>query len=215
MLITDCKLCNAMRFFALAALLVLGLYVGRTHFAPSAPAAPPQLASGTALPAGAKPTPAVTLKTNSAPSGTNDALQQDWQFVYFGFLSCPDICPGTLYTLAEVAAKLDAENQLSDDTGYLFVSVDPERDQIEQLGQYVNHFDPRFRAATGELDQLSTLARSLGVVYAKVPLGDDYTMDHSSGLFLLSGDGDLRAVFPAPHDASEIVEDYLALRAAS
>jgi protein SCO1/2 len=138
-------------------------------------------------------------------------LHGRWTYVFFGFASCPDICPTTLATLASVRRSLrdlPAELQPS----VLLVTVDPSRDDAARLAPYVHYFDPAFHAVTGDEASLARVAGALGVAYARVPLpGGGYTMDHSSSLFLIGPGGRLVATSGAPHDADVIARDYRAL----
>ena len=131
--------------------------------------------------------------------------------MFFGFASCPDICPTTLATLASVRSSLrDLPTELQPEV--LLVTVDPSRDDATRLAPYVRHFDPAFHAVTGNEASLARLASALGAAYARVPLaGGGYTMDHTSSLFLIGPDGRLVATSGAPHDAEVIARDYRVL----
>jgi protein SCO1/2 len=107
--------------------------------------------------------------------------------VFFGFTSCPDICPTSL---ARIAIWLDA---LGDDLARLtpvFVTVDPDRDDPATMAAYVAAFHPAIRGWTGAPDQLERAAAALRVSYRTVPIdGGGYVMDHSAGTFLFRADG--------------------------
>jgi protein SCO1/2 len=111
--------------------------------------------------------------------------------VFFGFTQCPDICPSALSTLAQTMKLLggDAER-----VQVLFVTIDPERDTPELLAQYVPAFDPRFLGLTGDPAAIEKAAKEFKVIYRKVPgkTADTYTMEHSSGTFVLDPQGRLR-----------------------
>ncbi len=111
--------------------------------------------------------------------------------VFFGFTHCPDVCPGTLSKLAEVAKRLGAD---ADRMQVLFVTVDPERDTPELLAQYVPAFDPRFIGLYGDAAATARTAKEFKVIYQKQPgtTPTTYTMDHSAGLFLFDPQGRLR-----------------------
>jgi len=131
-----------------------------------------------------------------------------WTLVFFGFTQCPDICPTTLATLAQVARLLEdlpAEAQ----PRVLLVSVDPERDTPERLAPYVRFFNPGFLGATGSREATAAVASAFGVPYAKVDLPDGgYTLDHGSGVFVVGPSGGLQAYLSAPHEATTIANDY-------
>jgi protein SCO1 len=107
--------------------------------------------------------------------------------MFFGFTSCPDVCPTTLSDMTEWLAGLGHD---ADKLNIIFVSVDPERDTVEQLGQYLSSFDPRLVGLTGTPEQLADLAKAYRVYYRKVPQeGDGYTMDHTAIVYMHDSDG--------------------------
>jgi protein SCO1/2 len=93
------------------------------------------------------------------------------------------------------------------------VSVDPERDGLEHLKQYVTYFDARFVGATGSHAALQELARQVGVLYARAPGGDasGYLVDHSASILLTDPQGRLAALFSPPHDAAALAKDVASL----
>ena len=128
----------------------------------------------------------------------------------FGYTHCPAVCPTTLATLAE------ARRSLGKDAGavqVVFVTVDPERDDVATMRQYVAAFDPSFLGATGKPEALAAVRRSYGVVARKVPLGDGYGVDHSSSIFLIDRQGRLRAQMPYGRDARDFAHDVRLLLA--
>jgi protein SCO1/2 len=157
--------------------------------------------------------PDVALVDETGAPFDVDRLRGRYTYVFFGYASCPDICPTTLVTLASARRALRG---LPDDLqpGVLLVSVDPARDDPARLAPYVRHYDPDFHAITGSDAELARLASALGAAFARVPLpGGGYTMDHSSGLFLIGPDGRLVATTGAPHDAAVIARDFRTLAA--
>lgn len=137
-----------------------------------------------------------------------DFLRNRWTVVFFGFTQCPDVCPTTLATLAQMKKKLTdlpAEQQ----PRVLLVSVDPERDTAAILKPYVTFFDPSFLAATGTLAATGQAAKAFAVPFAKVPLpSGGYTMDHGAGLFIVSPKGALAAYASPPLDATVLARDF-------
>ena len=127
--------------------------------------------------------------------------------VFFGFTHCPDVCPTTLATFAQVERALGSGADRPP-VALAFVSVDPERDTPAVVGEYARYFSPAIVALTGESAALSRFTRELGIVYMKSPLQDgDYTIDHSAAIVLIDPQGRLRGQFQAPHDADRIVAD--------
>lgn len=146
------------------------------------------------------------LADSAGEAFTRARLQGRWSLVFAGFTFCPDVCPNTLALLKGVKARLDAQQR---PLQVVFVSVDPERDTPEKLGQYVHYFDPAFVGATGPNEELDKLARSLSLVYAKVP-GDspqNYTMDHSAALVLINPQAQVAGYFLPPHRIETLAAD--------
>ena len=159
------------------------------------------------------PVPSFQLTDHRGQPLTQSRLDGKWTFIYFGYTFCPDVCPTTLQSLGAMQSLLSAQDA-DRDTEYLFISVDPERDDTERLAQYAPFFGERFVGATGSSEQLLALTRPLGVIYAKVP-GEDsenYLVDHSSSVLLINPEGQLQAVLTAPHVADRMAEDFLIVR---
>ena len=107
--------------------------------------------------------------------------------VFMGFTHCPDICPTTLSEMSSWFEALGAE--AADLRGFL-VSVDPERDTVENLALYMSSSDKRIVALRPEQAELERFAKAYKVYFKKVPLGDeDYTMDHTAGVLLFDRGG--------------------------
>ena len=142
-------------------------------------------------------------------------LRGKWSLIFFGFINCPDVCPGTLFELQKVNQTLEQELQAA--TGQpqiLFFSVDPERDTPAKLEQYLSYFDPGFTGVTGDQVQLMPLTRQLGIAYRieeHDPGTPQYDVAHSASILLTDPQGRLYGVFPAPHDAEKISADLLAI----
>ncbi len=103
--------------------------------------------------------------------------------VFFGFTSCPVVCPTTLGDMTDWLDELGADgNALS----ALFVSVDSERDDVAQMAAYLQPYNQRIIGLTGTSAQLAEFAASYGIYYKKIPVGDDnYTMDHTASVLML------------------------------
>lgn len=115
----------------------------------------------------------------------------DWigrpTMVFFGFTWCPDVCPTTLSDISGWLAELGPD---ADRLNIALISVDPDRDTPDVLAEYVANFDPRIAGLTGTASQIAQAAEDFRVSYRKVPRdGDDYTMDHTAGVFLFYPDG--------------------------
>jgi len=122
----------------------------------------------------------------------------------FGFTSCPDVCPTTLVALAEAHKKLGPE---ADQLQVVYVTVDPERDDVARLREYLAAFDPTFVGGTGTAEELAAVRRSYGVAANKTTTGDGYTFAHSSYTCLIDRTGSLRALMPYGHSSDDYVHD--------
>ena len=111
--------------------------------------------------------------------------------VFFGFVHCPDVCPAELFKLALAMKQL---GPAAAHVQVLFVTLDPARDTRKVLQGYVTAFDPRFIGLTGSAAQIDRAAGNFFVEYARVPVGADYTIDHSTSAFVLDAAGRLRLV---------------------
>ena len=109
--------------------------------------------------------------------------------MFFGFTHCPEVCPTTLYEMSTALGKL---GEGAKDFRVFFVSVDPERDTVDNMRDYMASFDPRMEALVPTMEQLTQIARDFRVYYAKVPTSDgSYTMDHTATVYLMDGEGQL------------------------
>ena len=125
-------------------------------------------------------------------------LAGHWTLVFIGFTQCPDICPMTLTHLAQAQRQWEALPEAIRPR-VLFVSVDPERDTPERLGDYAHAFHRDTLAATADVPTLEAFTRSLSMVFARVPLDDAapdgaYTIDHSASLAVLDPQGRMAGV---------------------
>jgi len=119
---------------------------------------------------------------------TDADLRGKPSMIFFGFTACPDVCPTTL---ADLSDWLDALGPAGNDIAAVFVSVDPERDDVKSMANYLGSFDSRIIGLTGTPEQLARFAKAYRIYYRKVPVeGGEYTMDHTAGVYLL--DRDLR-----------------------
>lgn len=123
----------------------------------------------------------------------------------FGFTHCPEICPTTLATLVEARRKLGAA---ADDVRIVFVTVDPERDDVARMKTYLASFDPTFVGATGTDEQLAAVRQGYGVVSEKKrSLFGETWFAHSSFTVLIDRAGDLRALMPYGRAPDDYVHD--------
>jgi protein SCO1/2 len=122
----------------------------------------------------------------------------------FGYTSCTAVCPITLAVLAQARRQLGPAGA---DVQVVYVTVDPARDSIERLHQYLANFDASFIGATGTEEQLAAVRKSYGIIATKIPTADGYEFAHSSSVYLIDRDGSLRAMMPFGHAAADYVHD--------
>jgi len=130
---------------------------------------------------------------------TSKNLQGKWTLFFFGFTSCPDICPTTMSTAANLYESLSSEDQKL--LQFTMISLDPERDTTEKLAQYVPYFNKNFIGVTGNEYVLMSLGVQLNIPYSKVSLGEsDYTIDHSGNVVIVNPYGHYHGFFRPPLD---------------
>lgn len=113
--------------------------------------------------------------------------------VFFGYTWCPDVCPMSLAVVRQVMGRLDPEQRRR--VVPLMVSVDPERDTLARLEEYLGFFGEEFIGATGSEEVLEEVTQRYGVVWRRVETPDSamaYTIDHSASLFLVDRNGEIR-----------------------
>lgn len=187
----------------------LGLWFGLQQFRTEIQA-PAELRAATAL-YPPRPLQEFRLTGHDGRPFTLEDLQKHWTFISIGYTHCPDVCPTILATFDAVAKQTESTAKRPQ---FLFVSVDPERDTPEKLGQYVTYFNPDFLGATGPQDALKGLTGQLGLIYRKVDGQNtalDYLVDHSASILLLDPLGRLAAIFSAPHDPGAMAQDYITI----
>lgn len=174
----------------------------------------PTLVKATLLdPARPLPPMAAFVDQNGQSFGL-EQLRGHWSILFFGFTSCPDVCPTTLALLAQVENKL-ADLPTEQRPHIVLVSVDPKRDTPERLAQYVKSFSPTFTGITSDQGAVQEFALKMGVPVAiSEQPGGNYTVDHSAAIFVVDPSGALRALSSTPHEVPIIAEDYRSLVAA-
>ncbi|MBC6906184.1 SCO family protein [Saccharophagus sp. K07] len=150
--------------------------------------------------------PPFELVDHTGAPFTLERLQGKWTVIFFGFTTCPDICPTTLATLSQWYKKLDGD--IKKNTQVVMLTVDPARDTAEKLSAYMKHFDPDFIGVTGEFLPIKTLTDQLNVAFNKVVIGEDYTVDHSGHLVLINPYGHYHGIFKPPFQLGQLKSTY-------
>jgi protein SCO1/2 len=159
----------------------------------------------------AAPKPGFSLIDGDGHTRTLKNYQGRLAIVFFGFTRCPDVCPTELFKLAQVILKL---GNAASAVQVLFVSLDPERDSPEVVKAYVAAFNPTFIGLTGSTAAINAAAASFSVQFAKIPTGNDsYTIDHSTGTYVMDRRGRLRLVGTLSTGVDDWVHDLTILAA--
>lgn len=182
---------RAVRWIAFAAIAVLLFAWGGLWLRGTGGEANPAVAG---LPGGVEVGGPFSLQDAEGRSVTDADFRGRWTLVYFGYTTCPDVCPTELQTLT---SAVDQIGTLASKVAMLFITIDPERDHGPALAEYTKLFDPRLVGLTGTPQQIAATAKAFRVYYAKVTPKESstYLMDHSSFIYLLGPDGHLRALF--------------------
>ena len=131
-----------------------------------------------------------SLTDSSGKRVTDKDFRGRDMLVFFGFTSCPDICPASLQLMSTVLEKLGPK---ADRITPIFITIDPERDTAPKLDEYVKHFSSRIVGLTGTPEEIAAAAKAYRVYYNKVPnkvVPGDYTMDHTGIIYLMDANGD-------------------------
>ena len=119
---------------------------------------------------------------------TEAAFRGQPSAVFFGFTHCPEVCPTTLVEMDSWLTQLGDEGK---DIRAYFVTIDPERDTVETMHNYVTNVSTRITGITGESAKVEQMARDFKIYFKKVPAeAGDYTMDHTASVLLLDRTGD-------------------------
>ncbi len=157
----------------------------------------------------------------------NDSLKGNWTLSMTGFTYCPDVCPTTLSKMAAFLTKLEAMPGNNRAPRFVFLSVDPFRDTVEELSRYVAYFHKDFIGVTGTPEGINQLVTGLGLYYVYTDQDDDHFLDdvlhkpakedygvvHSSRVLFISPQAELVAVLSQPYEADDVLALFTQLRA--
>lgn len=174
------------------------------------------------------PQPLPSFALGSQQQHTKSLFEGQWSLVFFGYTSCPDVCPTELYNLNNVAKLLAEQGKVMPQV--VFISVDPNRDTDNMLTSYAHFYNDDFIGITGETSEIDKLVKRFGVLYQKTFLANNgqyvsvpytakipeeqassYLINHSSRVYLVNPDGEYVAAFAPPHSAEKIAADVAKL----
>ena len=162
--------------------------------------------------------PAFSLRQSDGTQLVPGELKGHWTLVFLGFTHCPDICPTTLAELSKAQKRWESIPEAMRPR-VLFLSVDPERDAPDRIGEYAHAFHRDTLAATADIPALERFTRSISLVFAKAAPekgapADAYSIDHSATLVALDPEGRMAGIIQPPLDPLAIASDFTALTAA-
>jgi cytochrome oxidase Cu insertion factor (SCO1/SenC/PrrC family) len=148
-----------------------------------------------------------SLTTHNGLAVTEKSFLGKPQLVFFGFTYCPDICP---LTLDVVGAALDELGSRGEDLQLLFITVDPERDSVAELAEYLTNFNPRITGLTGTLEQINQVTKAYHV-YVKKRIDEEapesYSVDHTGLIYLMGKEGQYLSHFSNIPDATGLAKN--------
>ncbi|MEJ2511244.1 MAG: SCO family protein [Anaerolineales bacterium] len=154
-----------------------------------------------------KPAPQIILNGSDDAQFNLKSLSDKIVLIFFGYTSCPDVCPSTLSDMKRVTKLLGDD---ADSVQVIFITVDPDRDTVEKLNSYLSLFDPKFLGLTGSVNDLEKVWDEYGV-YREVDTSSKtaagYLVNHSSRLYLIDQKGRLFLTYGYGTSPESIAED--------
>jgi protein SCO1/2 len=146
-----------------------------------------------------------TLTDHTGRRRSDTEFRGKLMLIYFGYTFCPDICPTDLMTIAQA---VDALGKAGETVQPIFITVDPQRDTIERLGDYVSSFHPRLIGLTGTSANIRKVALAYKAYYARKENGpgEDYTIDHTGVTYLVGREGQYLGFVPPQTSPERLVE---------
>lgn len=175
----------------------------------------PALASGTVL-SPAKPIDVFNLKGTTLASFTQNNLLGHWTVLFFGYASCPEVCPQSLAIASDFWKKLPKalSQDIRDKTQFVFITLDPKTDSLENLKSFLGRFNEGFIGLTGDETEINRLAKSCRVYSYEQPNANEKgqkIIDHTAAFILVNPRGQMQALFSPPHDSEAILKDLSSL----
>ena len=149
-----------------------------------------------------------TLTDQSGLTVTDKSYDGEYRLIYFGYTFCPDACPTELGIMAQAIEEMGPTGRKVQP---IFITIDPDRDTVQQLKGYVPLFDKRLVGLTGTPQQIAAVAKEYKVYYAKADQpGVDtksYGMNHSSFVYLMDPNGKFLTVFSSDTDSDKMATE--------
>lgn len=138
-------------------------------------------------------------------------LRSDTEFrgklmlIYFGYTYCPDVCPTDLMAISEA---IDSLGTAGETIQPIFITIDPERDTVAHLAEYVSAFHPRLIGLTGAVEQIRAVALSYKAYHAKVKdeRGEDYAIEHTGVIYVVGRSGQYLGFIPPQTTPDRLIE---------
>lgn len=187
-------------FAALTLLLLIGIGIFQLR-------QPPALRGTVIEPP--KPMPNFTLQSVDGPVSLSD-FRGKIVVLYFGYTSCPDVCPTTL---ANLRRALNDLGEKAEEVQLVFVAVDWQKDTPERVASYLSAFHPSFVGLSGAQEQIDAVTKDFGIFYQINPPDENgyYTVDHTATTLVLDREGGLILTWRYGMTADEFLEDLKVL----
>ena len=137
----------------------------------------------------------------------SESLKGNWTILFFGYTNCPDVCPTTIYKLAEVKNDVN-QNLPSKNFNTVLVTLDPDRDTPERLDEYIGYFDESMLGVTGTYKNIQSFSSNLSVFYQRINKDGGYDFNHTASIFVFNQDGSLFATMSPATSVSELRDDF-------
>jgi len=155
----------------------------------------------------AKPLIPFSLIDTEGKPFTQASMQGQWSLLFFGYATCPGICPNTLKVLQKVWIDPVLDQKLH----FIFVSLNPTDDTPAKLKAFLAGFNPHFRGLTGNAKQIEALSKACSIYSWQDPEAKQLMIDHSATLLLINPQGAIKALFSPPHEAATLLTELKTL----